>query len=345
MPLEEMGVGCARNELGVAQNAHEEIANRVRAMKVRARECIGQPDRRLRARRRPRDHLGEHRVVVNAHLRAVLDTRVEPQSRSRREGEAVEHARRWREAALRVLGIETRLDSVAAKRRDIFLRRKCDAARHFDLEPHEVEPRHALGHGMLDLEAGVYFQEKELSGRREQEFDGSGAAVANRFARGDGGRTDRLAQRRGQRGARRFLDDLLVSPLDRAFALVEMDDTTVCVAEDLHFDVARAPRGSARGRGYRRRTPKAPRGGPRRRPLRAPPRYAPRACLCRRRRPRPSRRRAGRARRPSAQALPPMRRREARGSGVAARPPAACAASPRASSPSRRPPRAEVPRR
>src|SRR5208282_2158357 len=120
--------------------------------------------------RRPRDHLGEQRVVMDTHLRAVLDARVEAESRCRCEGEAVEHARRWREAALRVLGIETRLDSVAANGRHFILRRKRAATRHFDLEPHEVEPGHALGHGMLDLEARVYFQEKELAGGREQEF-------------------------------------------------------------------------------------------------------------------------------------------------------------------------------
>jgi len=128
---------------------------------------------------------------------------------------------------------------VAARRRHFFLRRKRAAARHFDLEPHEVQARHALGHGMLDLEARVYFQEKELSRRREQEFDGSGVTVANRFARGDRGRADLLAEHRGQRGARRFLDDLLVPPLNRAFALVEMDHATVCVAEDLYLDVPR----------------------------------------------------------------------------------------------------------
>src|SRR5208337_1269786 len=107
----------------------------------------------------------------------------EAESRCQWECEAVERARRWREAAPRVLGIETRLDSVAANRRHLFLRRKRAAARHFDLQPHEVEARHALGHGVLDLEARVHFEEKELSGRREQEFDGSGVTVANRFAR------------------------------------------------------------------------------------------------------------------------------------------------------------------
>ncbi len=37
----------------------------------------------------------------------------------------------------------------------------------------------------------------------------------------------------------RLLDDLLVTPLDRAFAFEEVDDIAVLVPEDLEFDVPR----------------------------------------------------------------------------------------------------------
>src|SRR5207245_11115946 len=39
--------------------------------------------------------------------------------------------------------------------------------------------------------------------------------------------------------ARRLLDDLLVTALDRAFALAEMDDVAVRIAEQLDLDMAR----------------------------------------------------------------------------------------------------------
>ena len=45
----------------------------------------------------------------------------------------------------------------------------------------------------------------------------------------------RLVQQR----RRRFLDDLLVAPLDRAFALEQVDDVSVLVAKHLDLDVAR----------------------------------------------------------------------------------------------------------
>src|SRR5439155_11051507 len=61
-----------------------------------------------------------------------------------------------------------------------------------------------------------------------------------RAREGDG----RLAHARPQRlrydGRGGLLDDLLVAALQRALALAEVHDVAVAVAEDLHFDVARA---------------------------------------------------------------------------------------------------------
>ncbi len=50
---------------------------------------------------------------------------------------------------------------------------------------------------------------------------------------------DLRARRRGQHGRGAFLPDLLVTALQRAIALAEMDGAAAAVAEDLDFDVAR----------------------------------------------------------------------------------------------------------
>jgi hypothetical protein len=55
-----------------------------------------------------------------------------------------------------------------------------------------------------------------------------------------GGVGDALARRLVEQGRGRFLDDLLVAALRGAFALPEMHDVAVPVAEDLHLDVPRA---------------------------------------------------------------------------------------------------------
>src|SRR5439155_14710109 len=47
------------------------------------------------------------------------------------------------------------------------------------------------------------------------------------------------AQALPQRRARRHLDELLVAPLDRAFALPQVADRAMPVADDLHLDMAR----------------------------------------------------------------------------------------------------------
>ena len=73
----------------------------------------------------------------------------------------------------------------------------------------------------------------------EHELDGAGADVADRLAGRDGGGAQLGAQRVVDRRRRRLLDDLLVAALDRAFALEQVHDLAVRVAEDLHLDMAR----------------------------------------------------------------------------------------------------------
>ena len=51
-------------------------------------------------------------------------------------------------------------------------------------------------------------------------------------------------EKRGNAG--RFLDELLVAALERAFALAELNGVAVRVAEDLNFDVSRAREKSER---------------------------------------------------------------------------------------------------
>jgi len=63
-------------------------------------------------------------------------------------------------------------------------------------------------------------------------------AVFHGLGHGDGGVDDLLAQLGRQAGAGRHLDDLLVAPLDRAFALAQRHDPALAVAHDLHLDMA-----------------------------------------------------------------------------------------------------------
>ncbi len=72
----------------------------------------------------------------------------------------------------------------------------------------------------------------------DQEFEGAEIVVVRGGGKLLGGVDDARAQGIVQRRARRDLDELLVAALDRAFALPEMADRAMVVADDLHLDVA-----------------------------------------------------------------------------------------------------------
>src|SRR6185437_9355452 len=81
--------------------------------------------------------------------------------------------------------------------------------------------------------------EVEAPVRAEQELERAGVAVANRAARALGGGLHRLPRLGRQRRRRRLLDQLLVTPLDRALALAEREHTPCVVAQHLDLDMAR----------------------------------------------------------------------------------------------------------
>ena len=120
---------------------------------------------------------------------------------------------------------------------------------HRDLRRDEVDVEDLLGHGVLDLQAGVHLQEERtllaaavvrvVRHARDQELDGAGSDVVDGLGRVPRCRVQRVAGRVGQVRRGRLLDDLLVPPLDRAVAVAEDPDRAVGVGHDLHLDVTR----------------------------------------------------------------------------------------------------------
>ncbi len=92
---------------------------------------------------------------------------------------------------------------------------------------------------MFDLDSCVHLEEVEVPVEIDDELDRAGRAVVDRLGQGD-----RLGAHRGpglfvEEGRGRLLDDLLVAPLDRAFALAQIDRVAVGVGQHLDLDVAR----------------------------------------------------------------------------------------------------------
>ncbi len=109
----------------------------------------------------------------------------------------------------------------------------CDADHLLD----EIDTGDQFGHGMLDLQTGVHFQEVKTLVLAGDEFDGAGGVVVHRFCQRDRLLAHLAPRRFIEQRRRRFLDDLLVAALDRAFALAEINDVAMLVAEHLDFDV------------------------------------------------------------------------------------------------------------
>src|SRR5208282_4463336 len=146
-----------------------------------------------------------------------------------------EVADRGTEAVLGVLGRDAALDGRAARRTEI---RNVLAGCNPKLLSHQIASEANLGHRMLDLQARVDLEEVELA-ILKQELDGARALITDRTREPNRGIANLRAQFLidGDRG--RFLDQLLMTALNRALAFAERDDFAVAVAEDLNLYMAR----------------------------------------------------------------------------------------------------------
>ena len=91
---------------------------------------------------------------------------------------------------------------------------------------------------MLDLDARVHFDEEPLLRLHVvEELYGAGIVIANVFCEAGCGFAEVFFEVAFEVDGGGDFDDFLVAALDGAIALVEVDDVSVLVAEDLHFDV------------------------------------------------------------------------------------------------------------
>ena len=148
-------------------------------------------------------------------------------------------AGRGHEAVIRILGIDAALDGVAAQLDVFLLEGQRLTLSDTDLEMNEVGAGDQLGDGMFDLEPRVHFEEIEVLLLIEEEFDRAGVGVPSGEREVNRSFAHALAEIRIDDGGGGFLDDLLVTSLDRAFALAEGDAVAMLVGKDLDFDVTR----------------------------------------------------------------------------------------------------------
>ncbi len=103
----------------------------------------------------------------------------------------------------------------------------------------QVEPGDFLGHRMLDLQPRVHLEEVEASVGADDQLDRARAIISHRRRQRDRLASHCLAHLGRDERRRRFLDHLLVATLDRAFALAEIENIAMLVAQHLDLDMPR----------------------------------------------------------------------------------------------------------
>src|SRR5438128_1394222 len=93
----------------------------------------------------------------------------------------------------------------------------------------DVDPRNDLADRVLDLQSSVQLDEMVRAVSREDELERAGIEVPDHAARTRDVGLQRVARLIVERGRRRLLDQFLVPPLDRAFALAERQHAAVRV--------------------------------------------------------------------------------------------------------------------
>ena len=141
------------------------------------------------------------------------------------------------EIFLWILGINTALDGVATRLRVDDVRAEMFAGGDLDLVLDEVASVNLFGDRVFDLDAGVHFHEVEIPVVVDEILDGAGILVSDAFAELDRGIAHLFAKLGGHERGWAFLHDLLVTALQGAITLAEMNDAAVLVAEDLELNV------------------------------------------------------------------------------------------------------------
>ncbi len=192
MILDEAGVDAIRNELGMPQQVLQEpdIGRDAFDPELAQRSIgLGNHIGKFR-RRRVRDQLGQHRVEIGTGPIAGVGERIDPQTRAGRRLEGGDRPTRrlGRAIGAHRFHIDPDLHREPAGAWHLGLQQpelpERFAAGKLQLEFHQVDAGHFLGHGMLDLQARVRLDEREggvavVLRRINQELEGTQIVVAD----------------------------------------------------------------------------------------------------------------------------------------------------------------------
>ena len=186
----------------------------------------------------PDDELGDHGVVVDRDLVAGPHTRFHAHVPGfRGQGEMSDASGSWQKIPVRVLGVDARLDRVAADAQVFLGDRESFARGDPKLPFDQIEAGDHFGDRVLDLKPRVHLHEMERPRAIDDELDGSRADIADGFRGRHRGLAHLAAARFGHAGRGRLFEHFLVAPLHRAVALKERETAALPVGEHLDLDM------------------------------------------------------------------------------------------------------------
>ena len=187
--------------------------------------------------------LDEEGVVVWGDAAADDDLAVEADAHAAGGSVHLNLAKVRREGHLGILGGDAALHGEALDL-DVLLARDADVrqggtARDENLRLDQIDAGDLLRHRVLNLDAGVHLEKVVAALLVHHELHGTRVAVVDVLRQPHRVVVQSLPKRWVQDGRRRQLHHLLVPPLHRAIALVQVHHVAVAVGENLNLDVPR----------------------------------------------------------------------------------------------------------
>src|SRR5690606_32955627 len=200
-------------------------------------QCIAHAHHGLFTGRTVSDQLADPRVIVRRNRVAAVQVRIDANAVAAWRMEVV-YLTGTRQELLRVFGVNPAFQRVAADDHVFLLDRQLVAGGDAEHLLDDIHTGDHFGDRMLDLHARVHFDEVEATVFIE-ELEGAGAAVADLDAGIDTALEHFGARLLVNVGGRGFFQHLLVTALQRAVAVVEVDGVALAVREHLDFHVTR----------------------------------------------------------------------------------------------------------
>jgi hypothetical protein len=221
----------------VAENTPKERGIGLTSQQDEVVYCTARAPDDLASVRSVHDDFGQHRIKCGRNGLTLGDAAIHTHTVTLRVFQRQHFPRRRREIALGGFRIKSDLDRMAIGSYFVLPESKWMSRRNGNLFCNQIQSGYHLGNRMLNLQAGVHLKEVKLS-TSVNEFHRAGVAVSSRACDASGSLANLFpgVSREGRR--RRFLDDLLETPLHRTFPFEQVYDISEGITENLNLDMS-----------------------------------------------------------------------------------------------------------